>query len=179
MFFPVCTHTHIYTFTLGISWSHDLKNVTHDQEGKENKQPYCRLNCKKLFIFSVWWRINFAPVNFDRAWSRKEETGRRWGCSDSQFPPPIPSLLPCFVSLWLSSSDLLITAVGCGVGVPMASRSTHLPFLSPTPSPPLPPTRLSGALTLPGNKLPVNLVWGVTILLHFQGRLRSFGKPLA
>lgn len=60
----------------------------------------------------------------------------------------------------------------------MGGRSSQLPFLSLAPSPPLPPTRLSGALTLPGNELPVPLLWGVTILLHFQRRLRSLGKPL-
>lgn len=49
----------------------------------------------------------------------------------------------------------LITAVGSGVGVQTGCRSTPLPFLSLTPSPPLLPTRLSGALILPGNKLPV------------------------
>lgn len=37
----------------------------------------------------------------------------------------------------------------------MGCRSTPLPFLSLTPSPLLLPTRLSDALTLPGNKLPV------------------------
>lgn len=66
----------------------------------------------------------------------------------------LPSPLPFFASL--SDFPLLITAVGYGVGVPMGYRSTPLPFLSPTPFPPLPPTRLSGALTLPGNKLPVS-----------------------
>lgn len=68
--------------------------------------------------------------------------------------PPAP--FACSVSL--SDSPLLITAVGYGVAVPMGCRGTHLPFLSLTPSPPLPPTRLSGALTLPGNKPPVPLV---------------------
>lgn len=38
----------------------------------------------------------------------------------------------------------------------MGCRSTPLPFFSLTPSPLLLLTRLSGALTLPGNKLPVN-----------------------
>jgi len=60
---------------------------------------------------------------------------------------PLLSLFFSFVSL--------ITAVGSGVGVQMGCRSTPLPFLSLTPSPPLLPTRLSDALILPGNKLPV------------------------
>lgn len=69
---------------------------------------------------------------------------------------PLPLPFACCISV--SDFPLLITAVGCGVGVQMGHRSTHLPFLSLTPFPPLPPTRLSGALTLPGNKLPVTLV---------------------
>lgn len=56
---------------------------------------------------------------------------------------------------FLSFVSPLITAVGSGVGVQMGCRSTPLPFLSLTPSPLLLPTRLSDALTLPGNKLPV------------------------
>lgn len=61
----------------------------------------------------------------------------------------------------------------------MGYRSPHLPFLSLTPFPPLPPTRLSGALTLPGNMLPVKFVQNVTILLCFQGCPGSFEKHLS
>lgn len=63
--------------------------------------------------------------------------------------------LPLLSLFFLSFFSPLITAVGSGVGVQMGCRSTPLPFLSLTPSPLLLPTRLSDALTLPGNKLPV------------------------
>ena len=62
---------------------------------------------------------------------------------------------PSPFSVFFSFVSPLITAVGSGVGVQMGCRSTPLPFLSLTPSPLLLPTRLSDALTLPGNKLPV------------------------
>lgn len=63
--------------------------------------------------------------------------------------------LPLLSLFFLSFISPLVTAVGSGVGVQMGCRSTPLPFLSLTPSPLLLPTRLSDALTLPGNKLPV------------------------
>lgn len=63
--------------------------------------------------------------------------------------------LPLLSLFFLSFVSPLVTAVGSGVGVQMGCRSTPLPFLSLTPSPLLLPTRLSDALTLPGNKLPV------------------------
>lgn len=63
--------------------------------------------------------------------------------------------LPLLSLFFLSFVSPLVTAVGSGVGVQTGCRSTPLPFLSLTPSPLLLPTRLSDALTLPGNKLPV------------------------
>lgn len=115
--------------------------------------------------------LNFAPTDFLRLCQERgilKKLG--WGVF----------LLPSPLSLFsLSDFPLLITAVGCGVGVPTGCRSPHLPFLSLTPFPPLPPTRLSGALTLPGNMLPVKFVRDVTTLLHPQYCPGSFRKPLS
>lgn len=92
--------------------------------------------------------VQSVSIKFFSSWeSMKQKNPQHSDCS-FLFPffcffPPFLFFLP------------VITAVVSGVGVQMGCRSTPLPFFSLTPSPLLLLTRLSGALTLPGNKPPV------------------------
>lgn len=97
--------------------------------------------------FNGVFLLNFVSINFSLSLQ-----GSMTALSHSDYSFFFFSLSSlCFFSF----VSPLIVAVGSGVGVQMGCRSTPLPFLSLTPSPLLLPTRLSDALTLPGNKLPV------------------------